>query len=113
MIDLEKLYRIFSRRGERVVLLLPDTEPMVLVPLSEYEHNNTDLATVAKSPSKNSGHHHSTPASSTANQQTLQGRKVVNSENKANLSQKITEPEQIDPLAGPIEDDDQYFPEPL
>lgn len=37
-LNLEQIYRIFKRRGERVVLILPNGEPVVMLPLADYEN---------------------------------------------------------------------------
>lgn len=91
LVDLEKLQRIFGRTGERVVLVLPLGEPYVLVSLDEYE------ALVAAG------------SGNAALQSRVIEKKV------AQPSQKNTQssPESIDPYAGALADDDQYFPEPL
>ena len=96
-VDLEQLARIFGRRGERVVLVLPQGEPVVLVPLSEYEQ--LTLGAKGSKP---------IPMAVPANPQGRRGpgRPPVVRPSGDSL-------EQIDPLQGQLTDDDAYFPEPL
>ena len=37
LIDIERLQKIFGRKGEKVVIVVPGQDPVVLVPLTEYE----------------------------------------------------------------------------
>ena len=90
-VDLERLAKVFTRRGERVVLVVPGMEPVVLVPLSEYER-----LTSGEQGQNRTGE--------------LKGSK---SRPKPSAQTKFGSPEQIDPLPGGLEDDNQYFPEPL
>ena len=89
-IDIERLQKAFGSKGERIVIVVPGQEPLVMVPLNEYEQ----MSSGKKAPGK-------------AN------------EPKANRSEvkpappKISLPESIDPLQGGLADDNQYFPEPL
>ncbi|MDP3986568.1 MAG: hypothetical protein U1C53_01925 [Candidatus Veblenbacteria bacterium] len=91
LIDLEQLNRVFMNRGERPVLVLPGREPLVVVPLSEYER------LVQGAPKRG-------PAKS-----------AIVSQDKPQLEAKPVAPtvELVDPLQGGVTDDDQYFPEPL
>jgi non-homologous end joining protein Ku len=95
-LDLEQLNRIFSRRGEKVVLVMPEGEPMVLVPLTEYEQSRKSDSLVAKIPNKD------------IKNQPKQAQVFKNSQptNQDGL-------EAIDPPQGALMDDDQYFPEPI
>lgn len=95
-LDLEQLNRIFSQRGERVILIMPEGEPVVLVPLSEYEQLRKAGGLVAKLPNKD------------IKNQPKQAQVFKN-----NQQSKQDELEAIDPPAGALIDDDQYFPEPL
>lgn len=90
-VDLEKIQKVFARRGERVVLVLPDSEPLVLVPLSEYEQFGQAKLPLNPAETKN--------------------KKPAPAQPKP--SAKTETIEQVDPLQGGLEDDDQYFPEPL
>ncbi len=90
-LDLEKIQRIFTRRGERVVLVLPSGEAVVLVPLTEYEQlvpgpKPTAQPQPAVTPAPRRG----------------PGRPPA-----------VHPLEAIDPPQGQLPDDDQYFPEPL
>ncbi len=78
--DLSKIIKRLVARGERIVIL-SDDQPMVLLPLDEYERLTTSNNHIYES---------------------------VTEEN--DLSGQL---ESIDPPAGPLPDDDQYFPEPL
>lgn len=93
LVDLERIQKIFARRGERVVLIMPDSEPVVLVPLNEYEQFSQARL----------------PLAVNANQ-------AKNTKNPIKASQpsaKASALEVVDPLQGGLEDDDQYYPEPL
>jgi len=92
-IDLNELARIFSRRGEKVVVILPDSEPVVLLPLSEYEKITTLQRTL---PLKS--------AKTKISPKPIMENSIAKSEDKL---------EAVDPLQGALPDDDQYFPEPL
>ncbi len=70
--DLGQLIKRLLARGERVVIV-GDDEPMVILPLAEYD--------------KLSGF--------------------------SSIQQEIPYLEPIDPPQGAVEDDDQYFPEPI
>jgi hypothetical protein len=103
-VDLEQLSRVFARRGERVVLVLPQGEPVVLVPLSEYEQLARDPRAV-------------TPRGQPSPFQPLQPRRGPGRP-PASRPQPIQPaaqepPEAIDPPQGNLLDDDAYFPEPL
>lgn len=93
LVDLAKLQQIFSRRGERVVILLPDSEPVVLVPLMEYER------LVGGAPR--------------ASQPKLAGKETEQKQISKGNSAPNPKLEAIDPPQGALADDDQYFPEPL
>ncbi len=96
LIDLARIQKVFGRRGERVVLIMPDSaEPVVLVPLNEYEQfSQTKLPLAATGAGgQNKTHKNPIKPNNTAGQR--------------------PQPELVDPLQGGLEDDDQYFPEPL
>lgn len=95
LIDLERIQKVFTRRGERVVLIMPDSEPVVLVPLNEYEQFSQ-----SKLPLTNPGNR-------------IQTKATRNQVKPAPASANTANPELVDPLQGGLEDDDQYFPEPL
>jgi len=90
--DLNELARIFTSRGEKVVVVLPGHEPVVILPLAQYDQlvgNSVRLPN---------------PKLSSA-----PGKKSVNPASSV-PAQKL---EAIDPPQGSLEGDDQYFPEPL
>jgi len=92
-IDLNEFYRLFLARGERVVVVMPGHEPIVLLPLSQYESLADNLPATA----------HRQP-------------KLRPTKNET--ASKPTHPavqslEAVDPLQGQLPGDDQYFPEPL
>lgn len=87
-VDLNQLLGLVARRGERVIVVVPGQEPIVLVPVSEYER--LMAGTVAQPvPEKSSSQRVKTPP---AAPKTL---------------------EAVDPPQGSLTDDDQYYPEPL
>ena len=88
-VDLDQLARLFSRRGERVVLVLPSGEVVVLVPLTEYEQLVPAVAKAPVPPRRSPGR---PPTARAASPAPL---------------------EAIDPPQGQLPDDDEYFPEPL
>lgn len=95
-LDLEQINRIFSQRGEKVVLIMPEGEPIVLVPLSEYEQLRKSGGLIAK----------------------LSNKDIKNQPKQAQVFKNNQQSgqdglEAIDPPAGALMDDDQYFPEPL
>lgn len=97
IIDWERLNKLFLERGERVVLVPPQGEPLVLVPLSQYEQllgkgHAVSAETRSKPPARR-------PAAPTT-------PATPPSEASSAL-------EPIDPPQGALQDDDQYFPEPL
>jgi hypothetical protein len=89
--DLNELARIFTSRGEKVVVVLPGYEPVVILPLKQYDQlvSNQIRTTNPKL--------------------SASLKKSVNPVKSAPV-QKL---EAIDPPAGSLESDDQYFPEPL
>ena len=91
LIDIERLQKIFGRKGEKVVIVVPGQDPVVLVPLTEYEQYEQ-----GKRP----------PTA---------GEPKVNKppQKPQTPAPKLQTPEPVDPLQGGLEDDDQYFPEPL
>lgn len=90
IVDLERIKKIFARRGEKVVLIMPESEPVVLVPLTEYENLSQGKLPPGKT------------------QPAVQAKPtVIQKQAQPDL------PEIVDPLQGGLEDDDQYFPEPL
>lgn len=95
-LDLEQINRIFSQRGEKVVLIMSEGEPVVLIPLSEYEQSRKFSGLVAKVPNKDIKN---------------QPRQAQVFKNNQSASQDRLEA--IDPPEGALMDDDQYFPEPL
>lgn len=94
LVDIERLQKIFGRKGEKIVLVVPGQDPVVLVPLTEYENYSETKKT---------------------NTDEVKGKpKIVQTAKPATVaSPKSEAPEVVDPLAGGLEDDDQYFPEPL
>ena len=98
-LDLERVSRLFLRRGERVVVVLPSGEHVVLVPLPEYEK-------LVQGSSR--------PAAGEAPRE-RRGKSGRGSEpGSANPTAKPRgDLEVVDPPQGGLKDDDQYFPEPL
>lgn len=94
-IDLDRLSRVFLRHGERVVIIGSDGEPLVLVPLDEYE------SMMKAKPVKPAAEHQP----KRANAAEIASPKV------APKTQAALEP--VDPPQGALKDDDQYYPEPL
>ena len=95
LVDLEKLTRVFARTGERVVLVIPGQEPVVLVPLADYEKLHLAKPRAISTPVTN-------------------GAKPVPLTPKHQASVPAGTPvEAVDPIQGGVESDDQYFPEPL
>lgn len=90
-VDIERLQKVFGGKGERIVIVVPGQEPLVMLPLNEYEQISAGKKTqVNKSAETKAG--------------------------KLQLGQqqpKPDAPELVDPLSGGLTDDDQYFPEPL
>ncbi len=102
LVDLDQLARIFGRQGERVVLVLPSGDSVVLVPLSEYEQLVGGTRAQAK------------PVTLEAQPRRSPGRRPAPKPIEPMPAQTKSEsPESIDPLQGGLSDDDQYFPEPL
>ncbi len=99
-IELERIAQLFARRGERVILVLPQGEMVVLVPLAEYEKMVTGENRV---PINNSVTVRRSKANPTAN---------ANTAPKAPLA-AANPLEAVDPLQGALTNDDQYYPEPL
>lgn len=83
-VNLELLARLVGR-GERVVLVLPQGDPVVLMPVAEYERLVPRLSPT-------------------------QPKKNNNPKPTPRTSQQL---EQVDPQQGSLSDDDQYYPEPL
>ncbi|MBI5465752.1 MAG: hypothetical protein HY974_00485 [Candidatus Kerfeldbacteria bacterium] len=90
--DLNELVRLFTSRGEKVVVIIPGHEPVVLLPLAQYDQ----LTGVAKSQ---------------INPKLVgsPGKKLGGQPAKPSAGQL----EAVDPPQGSLEGDDQYFPEPL
>lgn len=99
LIDFEKIAKVFTRHNERVVVVVPGMEPVVLVPLNQYD----ELVS------------HKQPSQKPADQANKAPAKPAVPVNKPPQTQqpKPHQLEQIDPLQGGLDDDDQYFPEPL
>ncbi len=95
-IDFDQLVRVFGRSGERVVLVLPGQEPVVLVPLKEY-----DALTAA------------TLAGSSRNTPKLAAVQAEVKLQPLSAAAPAKPLEVVDPLQGGLPGDDQYFPEPL
>ncbi|HAO81179.1 MAG TPA: hypothetical protein DEA87_00665 [Candidatus Veblenbacteria bacterium] len=91
LIDIERLQKIFGRKGEKVVIVVPGQDPVVLVPLTEYEQYEQ-------------GKRPPTAGEPKVNKPPQKPQSIV---------PKLQTPESVDPLQGGLEDDDQYFPEPL
>jgi len=89
MINLEDLLRIFTARGEKVVVVPPQGDLAVILPLTEYDklRNHAETAVVKVAPS------------------------LVGSLNNAKIHKE--QMELIDPTVNSITNDDQYFPEPI
>lgn len=93
-LDLERLARLFTRRGERVVVVLPSGDPVVLLSLPEYEKlTSRGAPTVIEPPRDKRGSGRPAPPSA-----------------PATPSSSV---EAVDPPQGGMADDDQYYPEPL
>ena len=90
LIDFSKLEK-FLTSGERIVVVIPGQEPVVLVSLAEYEK----LTNVKAQPAK------------------TREVKQTKPQAKSMVEAKTDEVEAVDPLPGALEDDDQYFPEPM
>lgn len=98
LIDFEKIAKVFNRRNEKVVVVVPGMEPVVLVPLAQYDELTNK------------------PSSLKAGESVAKTAVKPNNQVKhqPQLPPKPVAPvEPIDPLQGGLEDDDQYFPEPL
>ena len=96
LIDIERLQKIFGRKGEKIVLVVPGQDPVVLVPLTEYEQYGQSKHTPPVGEPK-------------TNKPPVKPQPPV----KPTEAPKAEAPEIVDPLVGGVEDDDQYFPEPL
>lgn len=94
-LNLERLAKLFSHRGEKVVVVLPSGEAVVLVPLGEYEK------LVAAKP---------LPAVSEVRERRNGGRPATRPEGATKAPNSL---EAVDPPQGALPDDDQYYPEPL
>lgn len=86
LVDIEEILRIAGQNNTKVVLVVPGKEPVVMLPLSQYESTKNKPVKV--------------PSQSTA--------KSVKKE--TNNSEPV---ESIDPIKGAVDSDDEYFPEPL
>lgn len=85
-VDIEEILRIIGQDNTKVVLVVPGKEPLVMLPLSQYELDK--------------------------NKTTKQNSPVItkNGKKQAISSENI---EKIDPIKGAVDSDDEYFPEPL
>lgn len=99
-LDLNQIVKLFTRRGERVVVILPEGEPVVLVPLSEYE--KMSVARPASERAAHRLHDKPTPAAPPTG-----GAKP------SAVAAPAESLEPVDPPQGGLADDDQYYPEPL
>jgi len=115
LIDLEKILRVLSRNGEKVVLALPGQEPVVLLPLSQYEKLLAPVSQLSSrapvtSPQLNSASSRprGRPPKSEINQPNMGNQR----DNRSYVSPTGVV-EAVDPLQGGLADDDQYYPEPL
>lgn len=97
-IDLDRLSRLFLSRGERVVIIGSNGEPLVLVPLDEYENMATRRPN--RPNAEQSKRVNVKPAAPEIAPLKPQPKA------QANL-------EAVDPQQGAVQDDDQYYPEPL
>ncbi len=93
LVDLAELKRILGRKGERVVVVVPGQEPIVLLSLTEYEQLSGGGGKAGARPQANGNSRAAAPRPASA-------------ADPAKL-------EAIDPPQGTVTDDDQYYPEPL
>lgn len=93
LVDLAELRRILGRKGERVVVVVPGQEPIVLLSLSEYEQLTGGTGKTGARPAAGGN-----------------GRSGASKSAGPAAPAKL---ESIDPPQGTLEDDDQYYPEPL
>ena len=87
MMNINDIVKIFTDRGERVVVIMPDHEPVVVMPLVEYESLLPDTR-----------------------QKTFNQPADYQSPPVYESNMPI---EPVEPLGGSQLSDDQYFPEPI
>ncbi len=86
LVDIEEILRIAGQDNTKVVLVVPGKEPIVMLPLSQY-----DLIK---------------PKTTKQPNQTI----IKSTKKETNTHETI---EKIDPIKGAVNGDDEYFPEPL
>lgn len=99
-LDLERIAQLFARRGERVVLVLPQGELIVLVPLAEYEKLVAGSGTAAAGVGPTVRRHKPSPT-------------VPSTMPTKTYTPAANPLETVDPPQGTLTNDDQYYPEPL
>lgn len=88
-VDIDEILRIAGQNNTKVVLVVPGKEPVVLLPLSEYEQITSGTSKLLKS-----------------------SNETVKKESK----KPLTQPKNIENIDNPssmVESDDEYYPEPL
>lgn len=94
LVDLSELRHILGRHGERVVVVVPGQTPIVLLSLAEYEQLSQGRA-------------------SGMSQKNTRPQAIESKPQPKNSAFQPPKLETIDPQQGALEDDDQYYPEPL
>ena len=90
MMSINDIVKIFTDRGERVVVIMPDHEPVVVMPLAEYESLQVAADSMPRAFTTRVKHQANTP--------------VYQSEPPI---------EPVEPLGASQLGEDSYFPEPI
>ena len=124
--DVTELLELAQRTGKQVILVAPGQEPVVLVPLAEYnkltapESNGTPGSSQKQGALRSSGKQALPQIQSQAElSAAFLGLGLQSAPARSNSSQAVTPTPQptkleaVDPQQGGLPGDDQYFPEPL